>query len=224
MCVLLSTSCTSEVLEDDPKLVRATEALADFFRIAESVHEDLLEVESDLLGDLEAGVLEAETSENALALSAVPLTALVPAGMDEDLETAVLTVYSDIESRIASVSGAVRRGRESAESSVGLGQESWDCLNLVVEPAGRFETDLAVARRLAESASVSLVAPDSVEAGILAVRIMVVSLSNRGCDACGGVRYDSAIPVDWENRMVADSLEFEAEFVGDVWVITSGAC
>jgi hypothetical protein len=130
----------------------------------------------------------------------------------------VLAVYTDLDSRIAALQGGARYlGYPDLPGALG-------CFEGGGAAAARFPGDLAAARALAGSEPPPSAAPDSAEAGILAVRLTAVHSMNNGCDSCGGLIYDGPIEVDWAGRTVAGGVEFEAEFTGGAWDILIYAC
>lgn len=158
-----------------------------------------------------------DTTKAAIeALDATPLRASIPAGLDPELEVAVLAVFADLDSMISSLHGAVRfeSNDDDLEYCVGNGFTSLE----------RFDTDRQRMIDLATAAPVPTAAPDSEEAGILAVRLEAIQSMNWGCDSCGGVAYDEAMPVDWDAQTVLDGVAFESEFADGRWQITILAC
>jgi hypothetical protein len=147
-----------------------------------------------------------------------PLRALLPAGMSPELETAVLAVYADLSSRVASLQGGARYTGE-------YGDTEWvlDCLEHGAVSVARYDDDVARARDQATAEPPPSAAPDSPEAGMLAARLAVIDSMNFGCESCGGVQYDEPFPVDWEGRTVL-GVGFEAEFDGTAWEILLYAC
>lgn len=210
-----TTTTTLEVLPT------AADSLAAFFAGAEHLDTQIKAAAAAFNAgfDDDAVTLDPSVPPVIDALDAGPLTAFVPAGMSLDLETAVLAVYADLDSRIAALQGGVR-------NIVWGPQLDWalDCLANGGRSADRFPRDLATARSLAMLEPPPAAAPDSAVAGVLAVRLDVIGGMNWGCDSCGGVEIDAPIPVDWDERYVLDGVGFEANFIGGSWEIMIYAC
>lgn len=206
----------------------ALDDLAVFFAAAEELDTEIAAA-ADVFNagfDADAATLDVAAVAAITELSAAPISELIPAGMESDLEYAVLTVYTDLESRIAALDGATRNLDLDVDPHVILDLESaLNCLSGGGESKARFAGDLAAARALAStSPPLSTVAPDSSQAGILAVRLDAIHLFNYGCDSCGGAEYEEPLPVDWEGRTVGNTVGFEAAFDGTQWQITIFAC
>lgn len=198
----------------------AADDLALFFAAAEALDADIKAAAAAFNAgfDADAGTIDPSVGPIVDALDAVPLGGLIPAGLSEGLETAVLAVFTDLDSRISALQGGVRYlGYPDEPGALG-------CLEGGGRSAARFGTDLAAARSLADAEAPPTAAPDSVEAGILAVRLTAIHSMNFGCDSCGGLEYDGPIEVDWPGRTVAGGVEFEAEFTGGAWDILIYAC
>ena len=162
--------------------------------------------------------VDVEALEVIDALDSAPVAALIPAGLSSELETATLAVFADLDSRIAALKGAARL--------IVPGNLEWvlDCLDNGGDSKARFEDDYDRALALAAEEAPPTAPPDSAEAGVLAVRISAIRGMNSGCDSCGGAAYDTAIPVDWEGRVIVGGPEFEASFEGGAWQILIYAC
>ncbi len=204
-----------------PSSATAADALAAFFAAAESLDVQIADaaVAFNAGWDIGAMTMTAAGETAVNALDADPVAALIPAGLSPNLERAVLAVYADLDSRIAAMQGSLNRMYPGAYDDViyclvDNGQTSFL----------RFDADLAQAKSLAALEPAPMAAPDSEEAGILAVRIVTIHGMNVGCDECGGVQYDSHIPVDWPGRTVLGGTPFEANFVGGAWDILIYAC
>ena len=167
--------------------------------------------------DADAGTVSTFASDTIAALSGPPIATLVPSGMSPELERAVLAVYADIDSRRAALTGAVSRLEYDVADAL-------RCLANGSHSKARFAGDLALARDLAAREPAPSAAPDSVAAGVLAVRIDTIGLWNSGCDGCGGAEYDQTLPVDWENGLIEDRVGFAAEFDGVRWQVMINAC
>jgi len=197
----------------------AADDLAAFFAAAEALDADIKEAAAAFNAgfDADAGTIDPSVGPIVGALDARPLGALIPAGLSLPLETAVLAVLTDLDSRIAALAGGVRY-LDYPDKPGAL-----DCLEGGGQAAARFPGDLAAARSLADGEAPPSAAPDSEAAGILAVRLTAIHSMNWGCDSCGGLVYDGPIEVDWAGRTVA-GVEFEATFSGGERDILIYAC
>jgi len=197
----------------------AADTLAAFFAAAEALDADV-QAAADVFNagfDPDAGTLDPGVAPVVNALDAVPLGLLIPGGLSADLEEAVLAVFTDLDGRISALAGGVR-GVDYPDLEFVM-----NCLTGGGPAATRFPGDLARARELAGLEPPPTAAPDSPEAGILAVRLAAIHSMNWGCDSCGGLEYDAPIQVDWEGRTVA-GVEFEATYEGGAWQILIYAC
>lgn len=203
-------------------LPTAADALDGFFQAAAAL-DGQIRAAADLFNagyDQSAATLSTPATVAIDALDATPLAVLVPPGLSLDLETAVLGVYADLNSRVAALQGAVRLLDGTASNIPYV----LDCLANGGFSADRFDGDLAGAVALAAAEAPPTAAPDSVPAGVLAVRLEAIRSMNFGCDGCGGIAYTEAIPVDWDARTVIEGVEFEATFDGTGWQILIYAC
>jgi hypothetical protein len=203
----------------------AADDLETFFTAAEALDAQISAAATAFNGsfDAAAGTVGSDAVDAITALTAGDVAALIPPGLDLDVETAVLAVYADLESRIAALDGGVRYLNLSgdAESDV---EFTLLCLGYGSDSNARFDGDLAAAKAAAAAATPPTAAADSEAAGILAVRIETIFSMNWGCDSCGGVVLTDPIPVDWEGNTVMDSVGFEATFDGGGWEILIYAC
>lgn len=196
----------------------AADSLAGFFAAAEALDADIraAAVLFNAGFDADAGTLDPGVAPVVEALDAVPLGVLIPGGLSLDLESAVLRVFADLDGRISALYGGVHFLDWDPEAAI-------DCLTGAGPAATRFPDDLADARALAGLEPPPTAAPDSSEAGILAVRLTAVHSMNWGCESCGVLDYDAPLPVDWEGRTVS-GVEFEAAFEDGAWEILIYAC
>jgi hypothetical protein len=196
----------------------AREAFGDYFGMVE----DLDRLISDTAAwfndtfDPDAVTLPADVTTAINALDASPIALEIPPGLSPQLETAALAVYADLESRVSALQGATRYmgDLDTILLCLGYGGDSFD----------RFDADFVRVLDLADVEPAPTAAPDSPEAGILAVRVEWIRLGNWGCDSCGGASYDEPLAVDWEGRRVIGSSEFEATFDGTRWQVVIYAC
>lgn len=171
----------------------------------------------------EAGTVSAASVEAIQALDTTLVRALIPAGMEADLEAAVLAVYADLDSRIAALDGGIRY-LDPVEGRPGAVGDAMGCLGIGSSSNARFDGDVAAAQAIAATyPPVVPASPESEVAGMLQARLAVVDLSNWGCDSCGGAVYDAPIAVDWDGRTV-DGIRFDAVFDGTQWSIEVWAC
>ncbi len=203
----------------------AAEALAPFFLAAERLDQEIAAAAGAFNAgfDAEAGTVSRRAQDAIRALRSHGVAAAIPPGMSGDLERAVLAVYADLDSRIAALEGAIRSIPEGS-TEITMPEDVLFCLQNGSRSKARFAADLATAKSLAAQEPAPTAAPDSVAAGILAVRIDVIGLWNRGCDSCGGAAYDETLPVDWEARLIEDRVTFEAEFRDGAWRVLINAC
>jgi hypothetical protein len=199
----------------------AADALAAFFAAAEALDVQIKQAAAKFNAGLDeaAVTLSVDAAAAVAALDAMPLRDLIPVGMQEDLETKVLAVFADLDSRISSLEG----GRRNIVDQSNL---AWamDCLGNGSTSAGRFAADLAAAKSEATHYPLPLGFADSDQAGVMAVRIAAIHSMNWGCDSCGGLQYDAAFSVDWAGRTLLDGVGFDATFDGTAWQITIFAC
>ena len=189
--------------------VAASERLEGFFTAAEDL--DLrIKAGAELFNDTldpNTGIVESETVKVIYILNADFLVQMIPGGMTEDLEVAVLAVFADLDSRIASLLGGV---------------EDLSCLAAGGESARRFPDDLAAARNLAATSLAIATTPDSPESGMVAARLVYIQGSNWCCGSCGGYAYEEQIEVDWEGRVFGPGwidAPFVATFDGEIWQV-----
>lgn len=195
----------------------ARDSLTDFIAAAENLDQAIAAAATSFNESWEATGTVSPQAEAAIdALDTTPLRRLVPPGLTPDLEVAVLAVFADLDSRASALAGAVRF-HEWAPEDVMI------CLDYGAVSFRRFDDDFARMLDLALVSPVPTAAPDSTEAGILAVRMEAIHSRDWGCDSCGGVQYDQPFPVDWEGRTIL-GVEFEATFDGTEWQILIYAC
>jgi hypothetical protein len=214
------TETTSTLAPTTTRGPSAADSLLGFFEAAREL-DGAIGIAADLFNqgfDDEALTLDPEVFPLIETLDAGPVGAMIPPGLSPELEAAALAVFADLDSRIASLHGAAR--------VVNAGDLGWilDCLANGGYSKSRFEGDYDRALALAAEEPPPTAPPDSVEGGILAVRIAAIRSMNAGCDSCGGVAYDTPIEVDWEGGVVAGGPEFGASFDNGAWEILIYAC
>jgi hypothetical protein len=137
------------------------------------------------------------------ALDAAPVARTIPAGLPAELLRRVLLVYSDLESRTASLGSIWKSGYSSGVLPISGQQGSYihGCLGNGAPAAARFGADLAAVRALAGAIPpVTVAAPDSRAAAELAVRIAFINGWNSGCDSCGGGVSTTLATIIWQRE------------------------
>jgi hypothetical protein len=213
-------STTSEPTTTLAPQPTAADSLAAFFAAAEALDASIKEAAAAFNAGFDdaAGTLDPSVEPMVNALDAVPLGDLIPPGLSSELETVVLAVFTDLDSRIAALAGGMRYlGYPDLTGAL-------SCLSGGGDSAARFPGDLAAARALAAQQAAPTASADSEAAGILAVRLTAIHSMNWGCDSCGGLVYDVPIEVDWAGRTVGGGVQFDAEFSGGAWHIVIMAC
>jgi hypothetical protein len=200
----------------------AEEALGDFFVAVREADQAIAATAQAFNAgfDAEEGTLTAEAKQTVTDLDIGRIDWLIPAGLSIELETAVLTVYSDLISRQAALHGAARYLYPDPQPDADMAEQNLEfvmtCLGNGHGANARFDADLAGAIRQARlEAPPPSLEPDSAEAGILAVREAWIVGGNTCCDSCGGYIYSEPMPVDWDDR----GESFDAEFVDGHWQI-----
>ncbi len=171
------------------------------------------------------------------ALDAAPVARTIPAGLPTELLRRVLLVYSDLESRTASLSSISRSGYSSGSLPISGQEGSYihDCLGNGAPAAARFGADLAAVRALAEATPpVTVAAPDSRPAAELAVRITWINVGNSGCMSCGGGVTPTLATIIWQREYdpgaghsdgTINGLRFRADYhAGSGWQAMLFAC
>ncbi len=203
-------------------LPTAADALAGFFAAVTALDADI-RAAADLFNagyDGDAATISGVAANAINALDASPVVSQIPPGLSLSLETAVLGVLADLQSRIAALQGAVRL----LNGNVSEVPFALDCLENGGLSADRFAGDVDRAVALAALEPPPTAAPDSVPAGVLAVRVETIRSMNFGCDGCGGMAYTEAIPIDWDAGLIMEGVGFEASFDGVGWQILIYAC
>jgi hypothetical protein len=137
------------------------------------------------------------------ALDAAPAARTIPAGLPTELLRRVLLVYSDLESRTASLSSISRSGYSSGSLPISGQEGSYihGCLGNGAPAAARFGADLSAVRALAEAIPpVTVAAPASRAAAELAVRIAFIHGGNSGCMSCGGGVSTTLATISWQRE------------------------
>ena len=200
----------------------ASDALTGFFQSVADL-DGAVRAAADLFNagyDADAATVSEAAATAIDALDAAAVALQIPPGLSAPLETAVLGVLAGLQSRIAALQGAVRR-LDGNTSNVSY---ALVCLSNGGFSAEQFGADVDRAIQLAALEPSPTAAPDSVEAGVLAVRVEAIRSMNFGCDSCGGIAYTYPLPIDWEGRTIVDGPEFEASFDGLAWEILIYAC
>jgi hypothetical protein len=215
--VTVTTTTTTPAAPTTTQPPTAADSLADYFAATATLMSSA-ETASAMLNQSwqSTGTIDAATEAAIAELDTAPLRALIPAGLDPALEVAVLAVFADLDSVASSLAGAVRFASYGEDLDV--------CLGLGSDSLERHDADRSLMLQLASTTAAPTAAADSPEAGVLAVRLEAIHSMNWGCDSCGGVAYDQAIPVDWDARTVLDGVGFEPTLVDGRWEISILAC
>ncbi len=171
------------------------------------------------------------------ALDTAPVARAIPAGLPAELLRRVVLVYSDLESRTASLKGISNTGYTSGRLPISSqdGSYIYRCLGNGAPAAARFGADLAAARALAGATPpVTVAAPDSRAAAELAVQITFINLGNTGCDSCGGGVLTTLGTIIWQRHYelegrysdgTINGLRFNAGYhAGTGWQVQLWAC
>lgn len=211
-----------------------SDALAPFFAAVQTV-DAALAAAAAAVNDSYAGDGVAFTQNTVdLVIQARPsaVAAAIPAGLDPDVERAVLLVYSDVESRFAALHG---------ESCVRLGtftrvEIDPHCFTEGHAAAVAMPADVAAARAAASSASpFSDAGAHSREAAEVALQVGYVDGNNEGCSSHGGFRATDPIDVVWNGDPSVvngaasaggrtNGVQFTASWTGDGWSVRYQAC
>ncbi len=171
------------------------------------------------------------------ALDTAPVARAIPAGLPAGLLRRVVLVYSDLESRTASLMSIPRSGYTSGRLPIGSqdGSYIYRCLGNGAPAAARFAADLAAARALAGATPpVTVAAPDSRAAAEVAVQVTFINVGNSGCDSCGGGVLTTLGTIIWQRHYEAEGrysdgtingLRFNASYhAGSGWQVQLWAC
>ncbi|MGS0686424.1 hypothetical protein ACVBEQ_14955 [Nakamurella sp. GG22] len=160
------------------------------------------------------------------------VAAAIPAGLDRDVQRAVLLVYSDLESRFAALHG---------ESCVQVGtftRADLDphCFAEGHAAAVAMPADVAAAHAAASSAAPFTDAgAHSREAAEVALSVGYVDGNNEGCGSHGGFRATDPIDIAWNGDPsavngadsgdgVTNGVQFTASWTGEAWSVRYLAC
>ena len=213
----------------------AADDLAPFF--AAVVETDRrLHVASDAVnGGIGADTVSFDQATRDAVVAASPdptVVDAIPAGMPDDLEQAVLLVYSGLVSRQRSLSqpDCLRDGTFPRSELLP------ECFAAGHVAAARFDADVAAARALAEStAPLVIPAPDARVAADLHVREATIRLANGGCAGGGGSLATKPIEVNWKPEQLfagdrpwdgrVDGIPFRATYAPATgWKVELNAC
>jgi hypothetical protein len=165
--------------------------------------------------DPDSGSIDASVPPAVYALDAAPVGLMIPAGLSPELETAVLAVFADLDSRIASLRGGVMFSDVDFKLR---------CLEHGGVSKARFEDDFERAQALASSEAPPVAPPDSPQAAALAVRLAAIRSLNSGCDSCGGFAYDTLMEVDLDAGLIIEGPAFDATYDDGAWQVVILAC
>lgn len=150
-------------------------------------------------------VVDQRTAAAVQGLTLSALTSAVPPGLPPALMRRVLTTFSDLASRVASMSRFRYADRTYSRNTAGDptapndGAEMVACLANGSEAAHRFDGDLAAVVALAASTPpLPSVGPSSLARAELQVRLAEIVLRNFGCDTCGGYVANNLSVVVWD--------------------------
>ena len=122
----------------------------------------------------------------------------VPAGLDPELQRAVLVVYNDLVTRAATFVPVWELSYGPVPRTDVRVRRFLDSLRLGSSVARAFPADLAAARALAAARpAVAAVRPDSRAAAEVAVRVELIELANLGCGSSGTPVRQQLAPIRW---------------------------
>jgi len=159
-------------------------------------------------------------STRTLILASSPRQAgkAIPAGLQPDLQRAVLLVHSELVARSAAFNGvrtADTLPLTDPESVLMLG-----ALRVGSGIAHRYPADLAAARALAQaSPPLRTVRADSRQAAELALQIAIINGENNGCSSAGGYLYTAPRPIKWKT-IAFDYGRFDGTISGIMFAAT----
>ncbi len=231
-----TTAVTTTVMPSTTvKRSTATDQLQPFIDLAAIADRDLAEAAQRInaAATEETITYDQRTVELLNGISIGALADALPAGMPDELERAGLLVYSDLVSRLASMSiwcvstEGTRPRIEYTDNG---------CFVLGAPAAARFEGDLAALVSTADrTPAFEVAAPESRPAEALAARIEDIVLRNAGCASVGGFVATEPISVtwdpspgmgdlpDWEGRV--DGIQFYGTYdAATGWRIWINAC
>jgi len=151
------------------------------------------------------------------AIDLTPVAAAIPPGMPAGLMQPVLLAYSDLESRVAALAGALRHAQDEGVLPINGPQarEVLRCLGHGSQAAEQFTADLAAARTAAGQTPPLLpVAPDSRAAAELALRLSSINLINSCSEECGGHVFRQLEAITWQPGNVRHSDRYSGTISG----------
>jgi len=229
----------------------AANALEAFFAAADQQDAQLRSAADLINNGVSASriTLSMSTKTAVAAIDPAIVARTIPAGLDPQLQRAVLVVYSELDSRRQAMRRVADLAHEPGTSvlarngtAVGGGIDLMRCLVNGAPAAARYTVDVASARALAQRIPAAASAsPQSRAAADLALRIALINGHNIGCASCGGFVAAGLEPVTWQPSTVAgihwdgtiggsDStpaagIRFQATYLpGKGWQVRLNAC
>lgn len=219
-------------------------ALAGFIAAARAVDARLRDAADLINGGVRSDtiVVDKRTVAAVKATDPSAVAATIPAGMPPELMLPVLTVYSDVVSRSASMTPFRYPERYPRVPSANLNpsndQIMLGCLAGGAPAAHRFAADLAAVVTSARSTPpLRKYDPASLASAQVAVRLEEIRLRNTGCDGCGGYVATTLVSIVWDGAAptatertghIGDTfggLPFTATFApGDGWTVVIWVC
>ena len=173
------------------------------------------------------------------AIRAVDITSparAIPAGMPQDLLRDVMTVYGDLASRSASLSGIWLYDSEGTRLPISAADAKGilRCLHNGAPAAHRFGVDMAAMLTLARQIpQLTLAGPESRAAAEVAVRVTLITRPNFCSYECGGYAPTQLDTLTWNaatrpghyDGTVGGTGRFSADYhPGHGWVADINAC
>jgi hypothetical protein len=198
------TSTPSSPPRSDPAPTAAGD-LAAYFAAAKIADARIRAAAVAVNRDIGPTTVHISRSTRNLILASSPRQAerAIPAGMQPDLQRAVLLVQSELVARSAAFNGI-----RTADTLPLSDQESVFMLGAFRIGSGiahRYPADLAAARALARAnPPLRTVRADSRRSAELALQIAIINGENNGCSSAGGYLYTRPWPIRWQTVVVGD--------------------
>lgn len=194
-----------------PQEPTALDDLAPFFAAAEAADARIREAASAINRGIGTSTVHIGRPAVEMIKASRPdaVAEAIPAGLEPDLQRAVLLVHSDLVARSAAFNWAWERASDTLSVTDPHVAHMLDALRQGSAIARRYPRDLAAARSLAGSSPpVRAVRADSRRAAELALHIAWIRLNNTGCGTSGGYVYTTPMPIVWK-RIMADIGPFD---------------
>jgi hypothetical protein len=191
-------------MRSDPAPTAAGD-LAAYFAAAEIADARIRAAAVAVNRDIGPTTVHITRSTRNLILASSPRQAekAIPAGMQPDLQRAVLLVQSELVARSAAFNGirtADTLPLSDPESVFMLG-----AFRIGSGIAHRYPADLAAARALARAnPPLRTVRADSRRSAELALQIAIINGENNGCSSAGGYLYTRPRPIRWKTAVIGD--------------------